>query len=550
MKRINLLTKLFLKNMGPKDTKTKIILVISLILGGLFFVIPLSLLFFAVCLALFSAFPNPEQMGTIYGVITLAILLVMFIYSFFSVPSFFYFSADVPKILAMPFTSKQIVVSKFIITTMFEYILMFSMFLPMSLAFLFAAGFSVWWLLATILGFLTLPIIAVSIAAIMVMLLMRMMRFVANKEIFSFVSGLLAIGLSIGANIFIQLQVVSPAYAPNLETFSSLTEVIDFSSINGLLNYSVFPQLLGNGASGSKLAILGYAVATVALFWLFTFVADKLYLKTVVDVANRNAKKKKLSNKQFMTKTKTKKTLIALCHKEYRMLTRSGTYVLNLILSSFIIPCLLMIPFLTQNSFVEYITNTLENGLVVEVWIINCMLFSCFAMGYFIGGTNCISATSISREGQNFFVAKVIPVPLSKQLLAKGIVGYLFGMIPFLLLIIIGGIGLNIAPTWLFGGTILGLIGIALSNALQLVVASIKPNLVWTNEVEVAKKGASMYMGVMLSFLGLGIFSLYLLLIFIPPAIFISGLLLFGVGLSIVSWIIAVKLFNNFAQKY
>jgi ABC-type transport system involved in cytochrome bd biosynthesis fused ATPase/permease subunit len=94
------------------------------------------------------------------------------------------------------------------------------------------------------------------------------------------------------------------------------------------------------------------------------------------------------------------------------------------------------------------------------------------------------------------------------------------------------------------------MIGIVLINAWHLFTASIKPNLQWTNEVEVVKRGTSIYLGFLSTLALMGIASIYLILLSIAPAIFISGLIILGVSFTILGWMLAIKSYNKFANNY
>jgi ABC-2 type transport system permease protein len=209
-----------------------------------------------------------------------------------------------------------------------------------------------------------------------------------------------------------------------------------------------------------------------------------------------------------------------------------------------------LIPFLTQKDVISDISEIVNGNFSAQNWFINGIIFLAFITGIFIGGANNISATSISRDGQNFFMTKIIPIPLKKQLFAKGVVGYLFGLIPFLMVIIGTGIGFKLELSLIIGTLILGMIGIVLINAWHLFTASIKPNLQWTNEVEVVKRGTSIYLGFLSTLALMGIASIYLILLSIAPAIFISGLIILGVSFTILGWMLAIKSYNKFANNY
>ena len=71
-----------------------------------------------------------------------------------------------------------------------------------------------------------------------------------------------------------------------------------------------------------------------------------------------------------------------------------------------------------------------------------------FAAASFLGGSNGTTSTSISREGQELYVKKYLPVSYRQQLTAKVLSGFVLGLAAVIMMVLFAVLGLKLSP-WL-----------------------------------------------------------------------------------------------------
>ncbi len=105
-----------------------------------------------------------------------------------------------------------------------------------------------------------------------------------------------------------------------------------------------------------------------------------------------------------------------------------------------------------------------------------------------MASSNAITATSLSREGKEFYISKYIPLATKQKLLAKLLSGYIFGIIASLLILIAANILLPMSPA--LAGTILAVSLIAMIPILEagLLIDIFNPKLDWDNEQKAVKQ--------------------------------------------------------------
>jgi ABC-2 type transport system permease protein len=112
---------------------------------------------------------------------------------------------------------------------------------------------------------------------------------------------------------------------------------------------------------------------------------------------------------------------------------------------------------------------------------------------------NLVASTSLSREGQTFWVSKMIPVLPRIQIAAKYLqaysVSFLSVLITSILLALFFKFGL-LRVLIIFG---LGLLGSIPLTALNLVIDVLRPKLVWTNPQEAIKQNLNGLLGMLIS---------------------------------------------------
>ena len=152
------------------------------------------------------------------------------------------------------------------------------------------------------------------------------------------------------------------------------------------------------------------------LFYIF-FSANFFYFKGVVGISEAPSARKGWMENGLERTVRRSSPVKSYTLKELRLLFRTPVYFLNCVVMNFLWPLFLLIPFFTQPEafkmllMVEsFVQDSQRGGIVLAIF---------FALSLFVSATNSIASTTFSREGQNIFVNKYLPIDYRKQLLAK-----------------------------------------------------------------------------------------------------------------------------------
>ncbi len=482
MRKFLALTAVLLKGGGGfftnKRGKTNWIIPAAIILG--FVILALAIMIFAgVAYDTLKEYKNGSQeiiIPAIFG----ATSVVIFLFGIFYAISSMYHAEDIEQLKYLPLSTYHILSAKFVTLVIYEYIFEAFILLPVIVLYGMRSGGGAMYIIYSVMLFLILPVIALSMAAVIVILVMRFTGFGKNKQAFKYAGGIIAVAFALGLNVLIQgsvSQITDPQFAEALRS-SRLPEILA----------NIFPGL--GFASGALLScdslsglwnLLLFALCSAGAFIVFLAVGRLLYLKGVADINETSAKRKAISD----LKLETKRTPVfkAYVKKEVRLLFRSPTAFLQCILTIFIWPVLMMIILFTgggeKTSLITgWITN-MDDGLLVTLLAV---------ASAFITSANAITSTIISREGKGLYFTKYIPVSMRKQLHAKSFTGIIFSGLSVAVFIAAVGavIGINLAQALV--SFVLGFVVGAACTYAGLLIDIANPKLEWVNEQQAIKQ--------------------------------------------------------------
>lgn len=548
MNRVLLLTKVFLANIGSNNktaskTKQYLLAVIGILCGG----IPIAGLIFMMSQGLFKMFVPLNQASFVYVLIINMAMTLTFFVSFFTIPPLFYFGNDIETILPLPFRAWEIVSAKFLSALVWEYGVTGIVFLPMCMGYLMTTPLSTSFLIAGIIGILTLPIVPLIYASVIVMILMRFTRFFSNKERFNLIAGLLTLLFAVGINVFLQ------QFTMNLDVAKLQQLITTPDGMMGLIK-NIFPHIawLSKVAIHEQyLYILPYMGFLIGSIGIFIFVSKQFYFEGVLNISGTQAKKVKLTNKQIQSQSKRSSIVWAFAKKDIYDLLRSSVYLLNNVLISVMFPLIIGMTLIFGESSgdteVQQLTTLLKmsQGDLMNVGIIIGI-----SLAFLTSGMNCVSLTAISREGQNYIFMKMVPVSDKEFVHAKLIPGIILGMIAYAGCTIAMAIVLALSLSMIIVMLVFGIIAILVINLGNFIIGAYYPKLDWTTEAQVAKQSMLAFVGI---FLNIGLAGLvWLLLLFKNTSNFAFASI---VGLSllillIILYRLSIKAMHHFLDTH
>lgn len=411
----------------------------------------------------------------------------------------FYFSKDIETFVPLPLKPYEVIGGKFAVVMVNEYLTSVPLLLPAIIV--YGAGTSqglAYWLKSVVL-ILFSPVIPLAAAAVIVVALMRLVNLRKHKDLLVVIGGLAAIFAGLGLNLFIQN--VARKSADIQKYFAGQADMINLIG-------SRFPPAIWatKGLSESGLAGLGHmmlfiAVSLALLFLLFRL-SDLMFYKALLAGQEVSRKRKTLSSDQLEKRYgNAADPVIALAKREWRILVRTPVYLLNGLVGSIVGPIFLVVIYAVRSEpeMAEFF-NMSGNPDVAPYFLLGSL-----GLMLFTAGMNIVASTSLSREGQTFWITKMIPVPARQQVNAKLAVGFIVSAIGVTVTGIITVLFFKLPVLWVIGAAITGFAGSVPMIALNLLIDVFHPKLVWSNETEAMKQNMNGGLGMLVSFLVLAV---------------------------------------------
>lgn len=417
-----------------------------------------------------------------------------------ALPTVMYFSADLDFLLTLPIRPQDIILAKVLLATLSAMTLYVPFCLPLLIAYV-QSGPDLLSLLLALFVFLTFWIIPMALAALASVLLMKFVPALRSKDRFNLIFGLLMIVVCMIAGALGGLSSGS-------ESSEMLAELLTDPATLSTINYACIQALwaartIVSHTLSDLLLYVGATLLVCALFWL---AARKWYLPAVTSMTQKTKKKRTAG------KDKARTPFQAIAHAEIASLLRSPVNFMNCVIGDFL--PLIFIPLfgLLLQEELPALRASLSPDMVLS-WIFPIALY----IGIFTGSMGCLgSATTFSRQGQNLYWMKVVPVSMTSQILALGCANFLFPLL--------SALAMAAGAAWLLGLGLLpfilmlaGLvIGIFLPNCFGLLLDGWRPKLVWTDETAAVKNNMNTIIS-MLGSMGLAIL-MAVPLLFMEPA--------------------------------
>lgn len=498
---------------------------------------PLTFLFHTWFYSWFEIAVTINQEGYLFGSFALLVSVIIFIFSLLQVPSIYYFSKDTESYLSLPLKPSEILGGRFLTSVIYEYLLIIIVYLPLLFSYL-AFDFSIVKLLFGVIVGLVLPFIPVLLASLIIIFLMNFVPLFKNKNALNLIIGVFTIVFAIG----IQFSIGSQA---SVENYQKLQDMLIYGN-DSLLNnfFKIYPFVIWAANAITKSSILdlllylGFTLLLIMLYFIFT---QRFYLNGVTNISEGSRSRKRF-DKENMQTYRQESTTFLFFKRELKLLFRTPTYLLNLVLGTLIAPILVLVytfiaggdSTLNVEQFNEF-SAIMNNFLASPINVVATVVVGGFVFGLILSMLNMISITAISREGQGLYNLKSFPIRFWDVLLGKILVGVSLSMFGALLLVIPIILYVNINPLILIGVIVYSFFVVFGYNTLGIYIDVKKPKLNWTNEIQAAKQNLNAGMMVLVCAMALGLYgalvfaaiSVDLIIIPILISIVVTGLMIF-----------------------
>jgi len=440
-----------------------------------------------------------QPMGQESGLLTLAVIIgqmLVFVLGLIYVISAFYFSSDLEVLIPLPVKPHWIILSKFTVILANELISIIPLLLPPFIMFgiLSRAPVSYWLFLTPVM--LLLPVIPLSISALLAMGLMRLVNLSRKKDLLIIVGSLFLIILQ----FFLQIRLRGSGGGES--TAWVLNFFNDRNSLMNVIGRNFPPAVwasraldMGFRSSGPANLFL-LAGLSALLFYGLVLVSRKVFYEGVIGLSEVTAKRRKIGRRELERKALAGRHPVrAIFWREVRLMNRTPMFLLNGIVVVFIIPAVFLMMSLGDpkgglSVFLKWITGANPLAVVLA------------SAGFFLitGCLNGTASSTFSREGRQFWISKVIPVSWAGQVLAKFFHSYLVSLLGIGVagLVVLVGVGLpvkSVAPA-----LILAVAASVFFTAVSMVIDLNRPLLNWTNPQRAIKQNLNVIVAMVFDF--------------------------------------------------
>ena len=476
-----------------------------------------------------DVFLSEEMNHEFITVFELCMMLVHLVIGVTMVTKVLFLKVDL-SILKLPVDGMDVFVAKFIYLYLKQIIYSLLLSLPVLISFGLKTAQGISFYLMLLPNIIFLPLIPFLFSILLSVPVMYVIKAFKNKFIFLLMIYVLV--LVAGFTLYIYAL----KFIINILGSDKATSVFDSGTvlkIKSFASYLYVPLILKNCILlydywRSLIIVLAAIGLLAALVYVFI---EKSYFKFIISSKNQ----KSYQNK---SKVVSRSPAIALMRKEFQNIFRSTNYAFQCLTVVFTTP--LMVYFSSEIAS-SVSTPILGEGILPGIVVLVLIMF--LSMG------TSFSATTVTREGSNFFLTKIIPVNYTKQIVMKFLI-YLFISIPAIFI-----------STFVlaFAGFISYLDAILIAISLSFVITGNITNSIFMDiqrpqfqflengEVTTANKNISTSIGIgfVISFL-MGVGGIFLSYFVNQPSMYY---VLFGFGISFMA-IGIFRLFFHLDKRY
>ncbi|MBE5804647.1 MAG: hypothetical protein E7316_09070 [Clostridiales bacterium] len=459
---------------------------------------------------LFGVLKIFNQAALLPALALLLSLLSTLLLSFFHVLSGLYFSRDTVWMAYLPVRSRSVMAAKMTEIWMGEELFSGAILLPVFILYGIHLQAGALYYVRMALIVLLAPVLPLCIVAFLTTLLSRVTSLVRNKEALSVVLSIVLLG-----GILALESTLLPRIPDDADTMFFVRLLLDNEGILNLLTGAFPPVEWGihglQGNWGEFALYIGCCAGAVALM---LFLLGGGYLNVCLKQQEQGTRKRRLRTGDATWRQRS--PLMALFRKEWLAVIKSPTVAFNCLPGIFMFPLMIVMAGagIASSMDIHVLLGELRT-LVAGMNALDLALIVGAAVG-FSSFINPAASTAVSREGSRLEISRMIPVSARTQMTAKLMIGML---IDLMAVAVAAAIFIALLPGQLLAillGSLLALLLCYASSALNLTLDAVRPNLTWTNEVQVVKQGANVAFGMLM---GLALFILPV----IPPFLLLGA---------------------------
>ncbi len=249
---------------------------------------------------------------------------------------------------------------------------------------------------------------------------------------------------------------------------------------------------LSQGLSGGGLLqFLLFAGVSMLLFAGLVALSEKLFYQGAIGLSEVAAKRRKISRAEMARKVSAgRQPVRAIFWREVKLMNRTPIFLLNGLLVVVIVPVFFMAAVSGPGAWSSFFSVFKAAGAadpITMVWLLAAFFLAC-------GCLNGTASSAFSREGRQFWISKVLPVPWRQQVAAKFFHSYLISLVGTVVAAAAAAIVLGVHPTVLLGAVLLAIAASAALTVMGLRIDLARPLLDWTNPQKAIKQNFNVFL--------------------------------------------------------
>lgn len=440
---------------------------------------------------LMPAFQMLKMESVLLGIVFLSCMVFTLIMGLISLLGVLFFAKDTEFLAALPISSKTVFAAKFGQVLLAETAVGLLFLSPPVIIYgvITHSGVAFW--VRAVCAVLFAPCIPLAISALLSLLLMRFNALWRRRDLWTTVG---SIALLVA---FLLGQFALTSRLP--ETLSIEVIVALIAGSEGMLQKIafLFPPSgwvsLGLVQGGGYFAL--FMIVSLLALLIVIWIAGWLYYRGAqaqLETAT-NTRIASLSGRY----AKQRSTLFSLFLREWRTVLRSPTYAMNGLITIVIGPILLLIPKFMEGSVqgdeLSVLFSLLGSAHDPQFFV---LLMSAIFLAICL--LNPAISTSLSREGQQFYLLRMIPVKPGSQIMAKYLFGFSVSLLSTLLMSISAAVAFGFSLSLIIPSIALATLASVAPLAFSFLPDVLKPKLFWNNETEAIKQNMNAMLGMLI----------------------------------------------------
>ena len=424
-----------------------------------------------------------DQQALLLQVLVVAAQVAALFFGFLFVISNLYLSQDLESFLPLPVSPEQVLGARFVGVWISELIPLILLILPGFIVYGVLDGAGIGYYLGLLCLFPFLPVLPLALATLVAMLLMRVTNLKRNRDLLRAAGVLFGLGIVVLVQFMFRGGWMGESQSPVETIQAALIQFQDVLSSWFPQSVWVMDSLTAPFFQGGWFGWVMFIGISLLAVLITIGLGRYLLYPGVIGGSETGSRRVVLDSSALSAQVgQVHSPLSALFWREWKIFFRTPMFVINGLTPIVMIVVASGAFTLAQDERNEMIQFLTDPSIVWDpaVWIGASIVL-------LAGSLNSIASSSISREGKQFYISKMIPVPVALMVRAKWLFSLAISTVMTgLLAIVFGVVGVPVTSIlWMMG------IAICMSsilNLLGIMLDLLIPNLKWTNPKEAINK--------------------------------------------------------------